>query len=376
MERIEIEAAVIGSGVIGLATAARLAMNGVEAFVFDRASTIGAGISSRNSEVVHSGIYYDTGSLKHLACVEGRRLLYAYCDQHGVDYRKCGKLVVATTEAEMAKIESIARRAVTNDVENCELLDRAHVLELEPAVNALAALYVRETGIIDSHAYMLALTGDIEAGGGGVLLHHRLTSGRVTTAGFELEFALESGESLGVTAQRLIVAAGPWTHAALALIEGIDAGSAPKLTLAKGSYFSYGGRPAFTRLIYPAPVDGGLGTHLTLDLNGRMRFGPDVEWLDITDPDAVNFQVEPKRSESFYAAIRRYWPDLPDGSLVPDYSGVRPKLSGPGAPAADFRIVGPAEHGTANLLYFLGIESPGLTSSLALADRAAVLLSS
>lgn len=369
-ERTEIDVAVIGGGVVGLAIAADLSRRGREVFVFERGSIIGSGISSRNSEVVHSGIYYLTGSLKHRLCVEGRRRIHAFCDARGIGHKKCGKLVVATSEAEISAIEGIGRRAVENGVENTRLLDRAAVLALEPRLHAVAALEVAETGILDTHQFMLALEGDVEAGGGAVLLGHDFVGGQAKDGTFDLDFVAE-GAAMPVRAKVLVVAAGPWSHAVLARLGGVAAPERPKLRLAKGSYFSYPGKPVFSRLIYPAPVDGGLGTHLTLALDGRMRFGPDVEWLSGDDVDAVDFAVDPARGEAFYAAIRRYWPGLPDGALAPDYSGVRPKLSGPGEPAADFRIETPADHGIAGLAVLLGIESPGLTSSLAIGDLVA-----
>lgn len=365
-DRLEIDVAVIGAGVVGLAIAAELARAGREVFVFERGPGIGCGISSRNSEVVHSGIYYPTGSLRHRLCVDGRRRLYAFCEARGIPHRKCGKLVVATRDEEIGKIEAIAARARENGVENTTLLDRAAVLALEPQLRAVAALHVEETGLVDSHALMLALQGDVEAGGGAVLLGHDLVGGDLRPDRFDLDFAVAGDEPLGVRARTAIVAAGPWTHAVLARLGTAAAVERPALRLAKGSYFAYAGRPVFSRLVYPAPVDGGLGTHLTLDLGGRMRFGPDVEWLETRDPDAVDFTVDTERAASFYAAIRRYWPGLRDGSLTPDYAGVRPKLTGPGETAADFRIEGPPVHGTPGLAILLGIESPGLTASLAL----------
>lgn len=365
-ERLEIDVAVIGAGVVGLAVAAELVRGGREVFVFERGSQIGCGISSRNSEVVHSGIYYPHGSLKHRLCIEGRHLIYRFCEDRGIPHRRCGKLVVATSDEEVDKIAAIAARAKENGVENTVLLDRRATLDLEPELRAVAALHVAETGIVDSHALMLALEGDVEAGGGAVLLGHDLVGGALAADRFDLDFTVAGGEALGVRARTAIVAAGPWSHAVLSRLGGGEDVERPGLRLAKGSYFTYVGRPAFSRLIYPAPVDGGLGTHLTLDLGGRMRFGPDVEWLDERDPDAVDFTVDATRAEGFRAAIRRYWPGLRDDALAPDYSGVRPKLSGPGEAAADFRIEGPRRHGISGLVSLLGIESPGLTSALAL----------
>jgi L-2-hydroxyglutarate oxidase LhgO len=374
IERVEVEHLVIGAGIVGLAIAGELARSGKNVFVLEAGSHVGCGISSRNSEVIHSGIYYPTNSLKHLLCVEGRRLLYAYCDSHGVAYRKCGKIVVAVDDLEAEEIAAIARRAAQNNVENVETLDAPAAKRLEPAVRAVSALHVKETGIIDSHGFMLSLVGEIEDSGGAVMLNHRVLSGRPSLAHrYELDVASPSGR-LTITTRTLVLAAGPWTNALTAAIEGMGTIDAPRLFLAKGSYFAFSGRPTFTRLVYPVPVQGGLGIHLTLALDGRIRLGPDVEWLETRDPDQVDFGVEPSRAEGFYACARRYWPDLPDGSLSPDYAGVRPKLSGPGAPAADFLLQGPQQHGLPGVVALYGIESPGLTSSLAIGARVVSML--
>jgi L-2-hydroxyglutarate oxidase LhgO len=374
IERVEVEHLVIGAGIVGLAIAGELARSGRNVFVLEAGSHVGCGISSRNSEVIHSGIYYPTNSLKHLLCVEGRRLLYAYCDSHGVAYRKCGKMVVAVDDLEAEELVAIARRAAQNNVENVETLDAPAAKRLEPAVRAVSALHVKETGIIDSHGFMLSLVGEIEDSGGAVMLNHRVLSGRPSRAHrYELEVASPSGR-LTITTRTLVLAAGPWTNALTAAIEGMGTIDAPRLFLAKGSYFAFSGRRTFTRLVYPVPVQGGLGIHLTLALDGRIRLGPDVEWLETRDPDQVDFGVEPSRAEGFYACARRYWPDLPDGSLTPDYAGVRPKLSGPGAPAADFLLQGPQQHGLPGVVALYGIESPGLTSSLAIGARVASML--
>ncbi|WP_341992602.1 NAD(P)/FAD-dependent oxidoreductase [Azorhizobium sp. AG788] len=372
MEIIDVDHVVIGAGVVGLATAASLARTGAEVFVLEAGPCIGSGISSRNSEVIHSGVYYPTGTLRHVLCVEGRRRLYDYCASHGVPHRKCGKLVVATSDAEAEKIAAIAVRAVENGVENTELIDGAAARALEPALQAVAALHVKETGIVDTHAYMLSLQGEVEAAGGAVLLSHKVRGGTVTPGGFELVLDAPGGP-LVVRSRTLVLAAGPWTHPVAAKIAGYDMSAIPPLVLAKGSYFSYPSKPVFSRLIYPAPIDGGLGTHVTLDLAGRMRFGPDVEWLDGNDPDAVDFAVDPARAQSFYASVRRFWPGLPDGALTPDYSGVRPKLAERGT-QADFLIHGPKDHGLPGLVALYGIESPGLTSSLAIGDLVTGLL--
>ena len=368
VERIEVENLVIGAGVIGLAIGAAFARQGREAFLLEVGPRVGCGISSRNSEVIHSGIYYPTNSLKHRLCVEGREMLYAYCDKRGISYARCGKLVVATDEQEAKKVAEIAARAADNGIEavthGAEAASR-----LEPSIKALAALEVRDTGVIDSQGLLRSLLGEIEEGGGAVMLHHRVVGGsRIASGGFELDVVAPAG-SLAVTTRNLIIAAGLRTHAVAAAIDRELLAGAPPLRLAKGSYFSYSGRSPFRHLIYPAPVDGGLGIHLTLDLGGRARFGPDVEWLESSDPDAVDYRVDTARANGFYAAIRRYWPDLGEGTLTPDFAGARPKLSGPGAQAADFLLHGPKEHGVPGAVALYGIESPGLTSSLAIGAR-------
>ncbi|WP_043878949.1 NAD(P)/FAD-dependent oxidoreductase [Azorhizobium caulinodans] len=367
MDVIELDHVVVGAGVVGLASAAALARAGREVFVLEAGPTIGSGISSRNSEVIHSGVYYTTGTLRHLLCVEGRRRLYAYCERHGIAHNKCGKLIVATNEAEAEKIAGIAVRAKENGVENTDLITGAAAMALEPALKAVAALHVAETGIIDTHGYMLALQGEVEAAGGAVLLRHSVRRGTAAPGRFTLDVDTPDGP-FTLTCRSLVIAAGPWTHKVAGRIEGYDISAIHPLVLAKGSYFSYAGKPVFSRLIYPAPIDGGLGTHVTLDLAGRMRFGPDVEWLNTGDPDAVDFSVDPARAESFYANVRRFWPHLPDGSLVPDYSGVRPKLA-PRGTQEDFLLHGPAQHGVEGLVGLFGLESPGLTSSLAIGER-------
>ncbi|MGO9771875.1 MAG: NAD(P)/FAD-dependent oxidoreductase [Roseiarcus sp.] len=373
-ESVEVDNLVVGAGVVGLAIGAELARRGRRIYIIEAGQSFGCGISSRNSEVIHSGIYYATGSVKHLLCVEGRRRLYAYCDTHGIAYRKCGKLVVSENDSETEDLLALARRAEENNVENVEILDGPAARRLEPAVRAVCALHVRETGIIDSHGLMRSLLGEIEDGGGAVLLNHRLLSGRMVEAGqYDLSVKTLSG-FLTIRARTLIIAAGPWSNALVARFEGMAALAAPKLFLAKGSYFALSRPSAFAHLIYPMPVRGGLGIHLTLTLDGRARFGPDVEWLASNDPEQVDFGVDPGRAKSFYASVRRYWPDLPDGALVPDCAGVRPKLSGPNAPAADFSLSGPREHGFPELVALYGLESPGLTSALAIGAQVSDML--
>jgi L-2-hydroxyglutarate oxidase LhgO len=374
IEKVEVESLVVGAGIIGLAIGAELARRGRSIYVVEAGPKFGCGISSRNSEVIHSGIYYPTGSLKHLLCVEGRRRLYDYCEKHGVAYRKCGKFVVAADDSETEEIAALARRAEQNQVENVEILDGPTARRMEPALRAVSALHVKETGIVDSHGLMLSLLGEIEDAGGALMLNHRVIGGRLAKGGrHEIEVKSPSG-ALAITTSRLIIAAGPWTNTLIASFEGAAALNAPPLFLAKGSYFALSRPSPFTRLIYPLPVRGGLGVHLTLTLDGRARFGPDVEWLASNDPEQVDFRVDPARAQGFYASVRRYWPELADGALIPDYSGVRPKLAGPDAPAADFLPSGPRAHGFPGVVILYGFESPGLTSALAVGARVAKML--
>jgi L-2-hydroxyglutarate oxidase LhgO len=362
------DAIVVGAGAVGLACAAKLARAGLYTLVLEEAGLIGSGTSSRNSEVIHAGIYYPTGSLKHRLCVTGRRLLYPYMAARGVRFWKSEKLIVATTDAEATKIEALLATARANGVENVSLLDGADAMRLEPSLSCTAALLSAETGVMDSHGLMLATQGELEDHGGAVVFETPV-EGASVLAGGGFEVRTGGAEPARIRTRHLVNSAGLHAHPLAARIEGYDTAHSPPFTLAKGNYYGCAGKPAFRRLVYPAPVDGGLGVHLTLDLNGRMRFGPDVEWLGFADPACIDYAVDPARSESFYAAIRTYWPALPDGALTPDYSGVRPKLSGPGEPAADFRIDGPAHHGVEGLVNLFGIESPGLTSSLAIADE-------
>jgi len=370
---MHVDLVVVGAGVVGLATAAAFACAGEDVLVLEAAGAIGTGVSARNSEVIHAGMYYPTDSLRHRMCTEGRRKLYAYLDTRGVAYRKHGKLIVATAEPEVAKIEAIHATGLRNGVEGLELVSAAIARAWEPLLSCVAALWSPETGVVDSHGLMLALRGEIEDHGGAIALNAPVQR-VVQLAGGGFRVGVGGAEAATITCQKLVNCAGLHAQRVAAGIEGLDARHIPKLRLAKGSYFSCLGRPAFSRLIYPAPVDGGLGVHVTLDLGGRMKFGPDVEWLGSDDPDRVDYTVDPARAEAFYAAIRRYWPALPDGALTPDYAGCRPKLSGPGERAADFRIDGPQLHGVSGLANLFGIESPGLTSSLAIAEEVMRLL--
>jgi L-2-hydroxyglutarate oxidase LhgO len=351
---------VIGAGVVGLAIARQAALSGHEVIVAEATGGIGNGVSSRNSEVIHGGMYYPTGSLRAKHCVQGRRLLYDFCNAHGVPHNKVGKLIVAVDEKQTAKIEGIARQGEINGVEGLEFLGGNAARALEPALNCTAALLSPETGIIDSHSYMLALQGVLEDRGGMIAFNTPVERLTPTAEGWEVRFGGAEAGTLVVDA--VVNSAGLGAQGIAHATEGYSAARVPRLVLAKGNYFGFAGRPAFSHLIYPAPVEGGLGTHVTLDLAGRMRFGPDVEWID-----TETYTVDPRRADSFYASVRTYFPALPDNSLVPDYCGIRPKLTGKGEPAADFLIDGPADHGLPRLVHLFGIESPGLTSSLSIA---------
>jgi L-2-hydroxyglutarate oxidase LhgO len=363
-----IDVVVVGAGAVGLACAAEFARRGREVVVLERAGAIGTETSSRNSEVIHAGMYYPQGSLKHRLCVAGRRKLYPYLQERGVAFRPYGKLIVATSDAETAKIEAIARQGALNEVEGLEVLSGAEARAKEPALSCTAALWSPHTGVLDSHGYMLALRGELEDHGGAIAFRTPLERASPAAGG---GFTVRTGgaEASEFEARILINAGGLHATRVAAALEGLSAESIPPFALAKGCYFGCATKPAFSRLIYPAPVDGGLGVHVTLDLMGRMRFGPDVEWLASDDPAHVDYAVDPRRADSFYAAVRRYWPGLPDGAITPDYSGCRPKLSRAGEPAADFRIDGPEVHGLDGLVNLFGIESPGLTSSLAIAEE-------
>ena len=361
-----VEAVVIGAGVVGLAVGRALARSGLETVVLERANAIGTGTSSRNSEVIHAGIYYPAGSLKARLCVQGRTQLYAFCDSHGVSHRRCGKLVVASSPQQHAALQDTRKKAAANGVA-LSWLDADAALALEPALNCSAALLSPETGIVDSHGLMLALLGDLEHYGGALALQSPVLGLQCGTDAHVVEVG---GELPMVLSARIVVnAAGLWAPGLAAVERGLPEVQRPQAFHAKGNYFSLAGRAPFGRLIYPVPEQAGLGVHLTLDLAGQARFGPDVQWLETGDPDAIDCRVDPARAEGFYAEIRRYWPGLRDGALQPAYSGVRPKLQGPGAPAGDFVLQGPAEHGVRGLLNLFGIESPGLTASLALADE-------
>ena len=355
---------VIGAGVIGLAVGRAAARRGHEVIVAEAEGAIGTGISSRNSEVIHAGMYYPSGSLRARHCVAGRRMLYDFCAAHGVPHRKCGKLIVATNAAELAKIEAIAGQGRANGVEGLELIGGNAARALESELSCIGALHSPETGIIDGHAYMLALRGDLEDAGGAIAVNTPVMSAVRKGRRWEVAFGGRDGGKFEFDA--IANCAGLRAQAVARSIEDYPRSRVPRLVLAKGNYFSLAGKPAFSRLIYPTPIEGGLGVHVTLDLAGRMRFGPDVEWIE-----REQYDVAPARAAAFYARIRNYWPGLPDGALIPDYAGIRPKLTGPGEPAADFMIDSAEQHGLPGLVQMFGIESPGLTSSLSLADNVA-----
>lgn len=360
----EVEAVVVGAGVVGLAVARALALSGREVIVLEKAEAFGTETSSRNSEVIHAGIYYRPGSLMARLCVEGREMLYRYCAARGIGHRRCGKLIVATTEAEAAMLASIRARAAANGVTDLRPIDGAEARAMEPALSACAALHSPSTGIVDSHGYMAALAGDAEGAGAGFAYLSPLEAARSVGGGFVLDVG--GADPITIRTRILVNAAGLHAPSVAGLIAGLAPERIPTAWLAKGNYFTLAGRSPFSRLIYPVPVPGGLGTHLTLDLAGQARFGPDVEWIE-----AIDYRVDPARGDAFYAAIRRYWPDLPDGALQPGYSGIRPKIVPPGAPGQDFVLQGPADHGLPGLVNLFGIESPGLTASLAIADLVA-----
>jgi L-2-hydroxyglutarate oxidase LhgO len=358
----EVECVVVGAGVIGLAAARALALAGREVLVLERAWTIGFETSSRNSEVIHSGIYYPAGSLKATSCIAGRRRLYAYCREHGVPHAQLGKLIVAAHEGEVAALEKIAADARANGVDDVEWLCAAQAQRLEPALSCVAALLSPSTGIIDSHALMLAYQGEAEAAGAMIVLRTLVLSAIAGPDGFDLSIG---GDDSGTIRCRFLVnAAGLYAPALAGAIAGVPVESIPPAYFCRGVYFTLSGRSPFRRLVYPVPPAGGLGVHITLDLAGQARFGPDVEWIS-----SVDYTVDPARGNAFYAAVRSYWPDLRDGALQPGYAGIRPKISGPTEPAADFVVQGPATHGVPGLVNLYGIESPGLTASLPLADE-------
>jgi L-2-hydroxyglutarate oxidase LhgO len=358
--RFDFDAVVVGAGAVGLACAYALARKDLSVCVLEAASAIGGGVSSRNSQVIHAGFYYAAGSLKAKMCVEGRRRLYAFLDAHHVAYDRCGKLVAATRTDEVATLETLAAHGEANGVEGLELISGRDARSLEPALAAAAALWSHETGVFDSYGYMQALLGEIADRGGALARNAPFEGAAPLTGG---GFAVDAGGSqpITITTARLVTAPGLSAQAIAARIEGYPPERIPKAYFGKGSYFALRGRAPFSRLIYPVPTPGALGVHYTRDLGGRARFGPDLEF--VTTP---NYDVDPARAVRVYAEVRRYWPSLPDGALTPDFAGVRPKLHGAGDPQPDFRIDGPDVHGLEGLVALFGLESPGLTASLAI----------
>ena len=364
MSQFDIDAVVVGGGAVGLATAYRLGQRGFSVIVLEKERRIGTGVSSRNSEVIHAGLYYPTGSLRAKLCVEGRRMLYPFLESHNVAFDRCGKLVVATDESEIPALAKIGKQAAINDVEGMSELTGEEARKLEPEVRAVAALLSAETGVMDSHGYMLALLGEVEAAGNSIALATPFEGASpISNLGPGGGWVVRAGgaEPMELTAQYLIIAAGLGCQDSAAKIEGFPAAQIPRLYLGKGNYFTVDQKAPFHRLVYPPPIPGALGTHYRRDLGNKAHFGPDLEWID-----EENYEVNPARAESFYAAVRKFWPALKDGALVPDYVGIRPKIHGPGEPQPDFRIDGPEIHGLAGVIALFGIESPGLTSSLAL----------
>ena len=362
----KVDCIVIGAGVVGLAVARALALIGREVMVLEAANAIGTGTSSRNSEVIHAGIYYLPGSLKARLCVQGKQLLYNYCAQRGIAHSRCGKLIVATHESQVAQLQRIIAMAAVNGVHDLVLLSREQAQAMEPQLECIAAIHSPSTGIVDSHALMLSLQGDIGNAGGFVVLS--TTCAQLNWAQEAIEIISSDGTELA--AKTVINAAGLHAPLVASRIKGLEAMHVPPTFWAKGNYFTLSGKSPFRHLIYPVPEAAGLGVHLTIDLGGQAKFGPDVQWVDSPD----DLLVDPKRGDAFYAEVRKYWPGLKDSSLQAGYAGIRPKLQGPGVPAGDFVIQGEAVHGVPGLVNLFGIESPGLTSSLAIGEYVSEML--
>lgn len=368
----QVETVVIGAGVVGLAVAKSLAESGRDVLVLEKHDAIGTETSARNSEVIHAGIYYPTGSLKAQLCVEGRHLLYAYCEERGVPHDRIQKLIVATEEAERAALEKLLKTAEANGVEDIRWITGDEVTDMEPHVRSVGGLLSPSTGIIDSHALMLSYQGDLENASGTIAFLSEAKSATAITDGFELTIATESQEfELGC--RQLVNSGGLWAQTFARQLKGLEAQHVLPRHLCKGHYFTLAGRNPFSHLVYPAPAAAGLGVHVTLDIGGQVRFGPDTEWLP-SDLREIDYAVDEARAPLFAAAIQRYYPDLNPADLIPAYTGVRPKIQAEGEPAHDFVIQGPQDHGIGGLVNLFGIESPGLTSSLAIAKRVAHLL--
>jgi L-2-hydroxyglutarate oxidase LhgO len=361
-----IDCVVVGAGVAGLAVARALALAGREVLVLEAANAIGTGTSSRNSEVIHAGIYYPEGSLKARLCVQGRAMLYDYCVERGIQHRRCGKLIVATSTAQLGQLELIATKAQRNGVTDLQLLNQHEAHQLEPALLCEAALLSPSTGIVDSHALMLNLQGDLENAAGDVVLNSPVAQAQQSQGAIELI----TNDGTHLRTKVLVNAAGLQAPALARKFNGLATQHVPRAFFAKGNYFTLAGRAPFSHLIYPVPEAAGLGVHLTLDLGGQAKFGPDVQWVESAD----DLTVDPARGKAFYAEVRKYWPQLQSGALLPGYAGIRPKISGPNDPAADFLIQGPAVHGVPGLINLFGIESPGLTASLAIGSQVAAMI--
>jgi L-2-hydroxyglutarate oxidase LhgO len=365
MAEFDFDAVVVGAGAVGLACGYALTKRGLTVAVLEKEAAIGQGVSSRNSEVVHGGLYYETGSLKARLCVAGRRALYKFLETHHVDFNRCGKLVVATSVDEVGRLDAILAQARTNDVEGMEQLTKAQALALEPELSCEGALISPQSGVFDSHGYMLALQGEIEAGGGAVAASTPFEGATPLGGG---GFTVRAGgeEPAELTCRYLVTAPGLSAQAVAARIEGFPAAEIPKGHYGKGMYFRLVGKAPFARLIYPPPIHGALGTHYRRDLGGQAVFGPDLHYVDELD-----YSVDPAMRGAFAAYIRKFWPAVPEAALTPDYAGIRPKLHGPDEPQPDFRIDGADLHGLAGLVALFGIESPGLTSSLAIGEEVA-----
>ncbi|MGE0740789.1 MAG: NAD(P)/FAD-dependent oxidoreductase [Hyphomonadaceae bacterium] len=364
----DFDAVIVGAGAVGLACAYALAKTGQGVVVLEREARIGAGVSSRNSEVIHAGLHYPTGSLKARLCVEGRRALYPFLAAHNVAHDKCGKLIVATEGSEIAAIQNLAQQSEINGVEGVRWLDEAAARALEPQLRAVAALESLESGVFDAHGYMAALEGEIAAHGGAVVLSSPFEGAETSSEGFHVRVGGEAPTT--ISARQLVVAAGLGAQNCARLIDAFPRARIPELHFGKGNYFAlHGVKAPFSRLIYPPPIPGALGTHYRRDLGGVARFGPDLQFVD-----TETYEVDPARAKAFYATVRRFWPALPDGALQPDYAGIRPKLHGAGEPQSDFVIDDPHAHGIPGLVCLFGIESPGLTSSLAIGDDVACRL--
>ena len=364
----KVDCVVVGAGLVGLAVARALALQGREVIVLEAADAIGTGTSSRNSEVIHAGIYYPQGSLKARLCVAGKELLYAYCAERGIAHKRCGKLIVATDPSQIPQLQAIQAKAAANGVNDLEWLSAEQAQVLEPQLACVAALLSPSTGIVDSHALMLSLQGDLENAGGVVALNSPLAQAECT----QDAIFLEANDGTSLQATTVVNAAGLLAPALARRFAGLAAQHVPGAWYAKGNYFTLSGRSPFSRLIYPVPQAAGLGVHLTLDMGGQAKFGPDVEWVD----SPTDLVVDPRRGDAFYSEVRRYWPALADGALVPGYAGIRPKIHAPGEAACDFAIQGPAVHGVAGLVNLFGIESPGLTSALAIGEIVAQIVAS